>query len=623
MNEQKISELERRIEELQRIIKSVGDDERKYREMVEYANSIIINIDRQGRFTYINDYAERFFGYTKSELLGKKVVGTIFQQREFSEKDMEALVDRISQNPDEFKNYEKENITKDGRKVWISWTYKGIYDAKGRLTGIISIGNDVTPLKNLENILREAKEEWESIFDALSDWICLIDTYRTIIRSNIAGERFLNLPMENILGRTCCMLIHGSDTPIKHCPLETMLKTKKRERMDVRLKDESVWLEITVDPVIGDNGNITGAVHIVRDITPEKNVEKALRESEEKYRTLVDTAEEGVWVIDTKANTTFVNRKMAQMLGYTAEEMMGHSLFEFMDDEMRKLADMYFENRKKGIREQHDFRFTKKDGNNLWAIVNTNPLFDDIGNFIGALAMITDITERKLMEETIEASREKLRALATHLESVREEERTRIAREIHDELGQALTCIKIDLSEVRNDLETDKFDRGAVSEKTRAILSYIDETINTVRKISAELRPSVLDDLGITAAIQWLSQDFHRRTGILCNLRRVENITPKKAVETALFRILQESLTNVVRHSGASLVTIDFFTEGNDIILSVHDNGKGFEEVSFDITNSLGLLGIKERVLPFKGDAGILSQPGKGTLVTVKIPKGE
>ncbi len=623
MNENRIAELEKKIEELQRIIRSVSNDEKKYREMVESANSIIISVDKQERFTFINEYAERFFGYTKEELLGKKIVGTLVPHKESTGKNLEELVQKIIDNPEEFANNENENITKDGRRVWISWTNRGIYDSEGRLAGILGVGNDVTALKDMEKALSEGKAEWESIFDAISDWVSLIDLDRKVLRSNLAGERFLGLPMSEISGQSCCALIHGSQDTINDCPFKKMLKTGKREMIEVALKDESVWLQVIVDPVTDDDGMVTSAVHIVRDITIQKNIEKSLKESEERYRTVVDTAEEGVWVIDKEARTVFANRKMAQMLGYSVDEIKGRSLFEFMDDEMQKIAEINFEKRQKGIVEQHDFRFTRKDGGIFWAIISTNPLYDNDGNFTGALAMVTDITVRKQMADTIEASREKLRALAVHMESVREEERTRIAREIHDELGQALTCIKIDLSEIKNELETEQPDSVAAAGKTRAILNYIDETISTVRKISAELRPGVLDDLGIAAAIQWLSQDFQKRTGISCNLRRIESAEPDKNVATAFFRILQESLTNVARHSGATLVTIDFFPEDGNLVLSVRDNGKGFKEDTLDKSSSLGLLGIKERVLQFGGGADITSRPGKGTRVIVRIPEGK
>ncbi|MFH1174151.1 MAG: PAS domain S-box protein [archaeon] len=174
------------------------------------------------------------------------------------------------------------------------------------------------------------------------------------------------------------------------------------------------------------------------DMTEQKKKEQALIESEKKYRTIVETVAEGVWVIDENANTTFVNTKMAVMLGYTYEEMMGKPLFSFMDDLAKKDAEYYFERRRQGIAEQHDFRFKHKNGKDVWTILNTNPLFDDSGNFLGALGMITNITERKRAEREMQQKNEELtrfNKLIINRELKMIELKDRI-RELERQLGQ-------------------------------------------------------------------------------------------------------------------------------------------------------------------------------------------
>ncbi len=617
---EKIAELEDRVEKLQRVVRSLADDERKYREIVESANSIIISVDRQGRLTYLNEYAERFFGYRKSEVLGKRVVGTIVPEMESSGRNLEELIGRIIEEPEAFRNNENETVTKNGRRLWVSWTNRAMRDDAGRLVGILGVGNDVTPLKEMERVLRDSKAEWETLFDAMSDWVALIDRSRTIVRTNRAGERFLGLPLREIAGKSCCALIHGVDAAVDGCPFLTMLRTGKRESLELMLPDEATWLHVSVDPVTDDDGNVTGAVHIVRDITAEKSVQVALRQSEERYRTLIETAEEGVWVIDRGARTSFANKKMAAMLGYTTEEMTGRSLFEFMDDEAAEEARQKFAMRREGLVEQHDFRFARKDRTAFWAIVSTAPLHDASGNFSGAVAMITDITERRRMEQDIEASRQQLRALSSHLESVREEERTRISREIHDELGQALTCIKIDISEMAADLRDVGPARGRLQEKAQGIMAFVDGTIETVRKISAELRPSILDDLGLSAAIDWLCQDFQRRTGIDCRIERVEVPSLGKGLATAFFRILQEGLTNVARHARATAVTVSFGRTEDHLMLVIEDNGRGLPPGTLDEDNALGLLGMRERAIGFGGEILFEGGPEGGTRITVLVP---
>ncbi|MBA4417311.1 MAG: hypothetical protein C0392_05310 [Syntrophus sp. (in: bacteria)] len=351
-----------------------------------------------------------------------------------------------------------------------------------------------------------------------------------------------------------------------------------------------------------------------------RTLNKALRNSEERYRTLVETAREGVWVVDTHANTVYVNSKMAEMLGYAPHEMNGKPLFDFMDDAGRLVARKKLKQRKKGITEQHDICFLNKDGTPLWTIVNTNALYDGQGNFVAAFAMITDITDRKRMEDELRTSREQLRSLAVHLEQVREEERKSISREIHDELGQALTCMKMDISDLGMEYISGEADKASMSQKTEELLLFIDKTIDSVRRISAELRPSILDDLGLVAAIQWLASDFEERSGICCIVDIIDEPVVPGDIATALFRILQESLTNVVRHSGASHMSIALYLEGDCLILSIHDNGRGMKEGLFHMGTSLGFLGMRERLIPFGGEVTVAGSEGEGTTVIVKVP---
>lgn len=239
----------------------------------------------------------------------------------------------------------------------------------------------------------------------------------------------------------------------------------------------------------------------------------------------------------------------------------------------------------------------------------------------------------------------KLRSLSEHLQSVREEERTKIARDIHDELGQALTCLKIDLSWLSHRLAIDPAGGAQRSprrqdptpptgssapesperllEKTQAMLSLIDTTIRAVRRIATELRPAILDDLGLAATIEWEAQEFQTRTGIPCKVMLPpEEITLDHKRSTAIFRIFQEALTNVARHADATRVSIGVKEKAGTLILEVKDNGKGVTGREVTDVHSLGLLGMRERALVWGGEVDIAGMPEKGTTVTVRIPTG-
>jgi signal transduction histidine kinase len=218
----------------------------------------------------------------------------------------------------------------------------------------------------------------------------------------------------------------------------------------------------------------------------------------------------------------------------------------------------------------------------------------------------------------LNAANKQLRALSARLLSIREDERTRISREIHDELGQALTGLKMDLSWlVRKPPE----DGGSLAKKIKPMTELINNTIRTVRRISTELRPGVLDDLGLAAAIEWLVEDFKNRTKIECtSFADLKNAVIGPDLSTALFRILQEALTNVIRHADATHVTINVTYSAGVVVLEIEDNGKGIAERDIRSTRSLGILGIRERALFFGGQANIAGVPGKGTTLMIKVP---
>lgn len=234
-----------------------------------------------------------------------------------------------------------------------------------------------------------------------------------------------------------------------------------------------------------------------------------------------------------------------------------------------------------------------------------------------------EVAERKRAEGQLERSRQQLRDLTARLQSLREKERGDIAREIHDVLGQGLTSLKIDVSWLRKRLPEvgDEAVRAEMAERLNAAIELLDETIATVKSLSAELRPRVLDTFGLAAAVEWQCFEFERRTGIACECRLPEDELSLSAEHsTALFRIYQEMLTNVARHAQATQVCTDLRVEGGVVVLSVRDNGRGVTEADSSAPNALGLLGMRERAALLGGDVSLHGRPGRGTVVTARIP---
>ena len=253
----------------------------------------------------------------------------------------------------------------------------------------------------------------------------------------------------------------------------------------------------------------------------------------------------------------------------------------------------------------------------MWVEADYICLYAPDGRIMGHFGVQRDVTARRLAEDEIARSREELRALAARLESVREEERTRIAREIHDELGQSLTGLKLDIAWLRQRLreQTDLVDR------VQSVVGRIDGTIDAVRRIATELRPSVLDHLGLVAAVEWQAREFEQLSGLVVALRLPpDNPAIQDVIATTVFRMLQETLTNVARHAEATRVEIGLEVDDAALTLRVEDNGRGITDAEVRDRHSLGLVGLRERAIACGGELTIEGRRGLGTIVTARLP---
>jgi signal transduction histidine kinase len=247
-----------------------------------------------------------------------------------------------------------------------------------------------------------------------------------------------------------------------------------------------------------------------------------------------------------------------------------------------------------------------------------NKLPDKVLNLIESLIpLIGEALYRFSVEEESRVMQDQLRNLTAHLQEVREEERTTIAREIHDELGQILTALKMNLSWISGQYN----DHGVLAEKTKGMISLVDATIQRVKRITTELRPGILDHLGITAAIEWQASEFKKLTGISCDVDIPNEIILPRDQSTQIFRIFEETLTNIIRHAEATQVNVRFTDKGDTVVLAVKDNGKGITEAQLQSPGSFGLIGIRERIHSLGGEIIITGSPGSGTEVSVEVPK--
>ncbi len=306
-----------------------------------------------------------------------------------------------------------------------------------------------------------------------------------------------------------------------------------------------------------------------------------------------------------------------RITGYTAEEVLGRSYLQFFrwDDAIRLGLDNALAMAREGGRFEWETWHRKRDGEPFWANSVITPLERESGELTGYALITRDITERRRAEEQLRASESKLRELSVHLQSVREEERTRIAREIHDELGQSLSFLKMGLAWLKGEVP-----ERAVETVTQ-LNRTLDASVRSIRRIAADLRPSVLDELGLAAAIEWQAEAFTGQTGIHCVLNAERSrLELDKEAETALFRILQESLTNILRHARATRVDVRLASDSETVTLEIHDDGRGISEETLSGSVGLGIVGMRERAIAVGGQLEIGLHPEGGTRVQVSLP---
>jgi signal transduction histidine kinase len=267
-----------------------------------------------------------------------------------------------------------------------------------------------------------------------------------------------------------------------------------------------------------------------------------------------------------------------------------------------------------------EFRIVWPDNSIHYIQAASQTFRDEAGHPVRMVGVNYDITGRRQAEEELRASSERLRALSESLRKAKEEEGMRIARELHDELGSALTSLKWGLLRLDN-VKSNTMTAGKAAEKIAEMVGLVDSTINTVRRISSELRPGVVDDLGLVSAIEWHAQQFQENTGIVCRFEsNTEEVDLSGDQATTVFRIFQEAMTNILRHARATKANILIEQEEGGFVLEIKDNGRGITENEKLGTRSLGLLGMRERAHSVGGKVEISGAAGKGTVLTVRLP---
>ncbi|MFA7291444.1 MAG: PAS domain S-box protein [Rhodocyclaceae bacterium] len=498
-------------------------------------------------------------------------------------------------------------------------------DQRGRLLGAVVVNEDVTAMQRTQEELRIARDFFEQAFDSAPVGMAIADNDGRYTKVNRAMTEFIGYSEAELLTMTYMDITHPDDLALNNRLRRGMLagatETIRMEKRYVRKDGSNVWAIMVASAVLDKNDKLAYSIGQMLDIDRQKRAEQSLRESEARFRAIFDNASIGIAATDAFGRVGYFNEAFRSMLGYESEALVEMNFADFTHPRDLVREQQYLDEIRAGTRDHYRFekRYLQADNNLLWVDISTAALRDENGEITNFVAAIYDISERKEAERALNTSRLKLRALSAHQTLLLEEDRKHIAREIHDELGQLLTALKMDISLLRMGFGDDP----KLHEQFDRMRQLVDKTIDVVRHVASNLRPSALD-LGLVAAIEWLADDFSARweipCSVECNSSDGVEINLDDLLSTAVFRVVQESLTNIARHARASRVSITLHRDHRMLQVFVRDNGCGFDIAAAADKKGFGLFGMRERILTVGGKLVIESSPNKGTTVTISLP---
>ena len=580
--------------------------EQKYRSLVEQASDAIFIAEVNGRFITVNAAAARLTQYTEEELMRKSFF-------DFTEPE------NIMFNPLKFSDL-KEGKTavaermirrKDGSEVEIEISGKLLSD--GRLLAFV---RDISERKKNERLIKDSEARYRAFFENSMDGILLGAPDGSVYAANPAACLIYECTEEEIcaMGRTG--LMDANDSSMKDFLEErNRLGYSKKEVMQKKKNGTLFPAEIS-SSIFNDANGEKRTVIIVRDISERVKANNEIIKEKNLSDSIINSLPGVFYLYSYDWKFLRWNKNFETNTGYTAEEIEKmHPLEFFNPDEHLSVAEKIknvFVTGEENIEVTVNTKFGDK-----YPYFLTGKLIDYEGK-ASLLGIGFDISDRLKAQEEVRQSNEQLRLLTSHLQQVREEERKRIAREIHDELGQQITAIKMDVAWLDKNIPNEQ---GTLKNKIKNIISLLDSSNLSIRHILKELRMGVLDDYGLVDALQWLGRQFTANTAIPVSFNTTEAVLKvDENVSICVFRIYQEALTNITKHAGAKSVSAALTFENRLVYLSIKDDGRGFNTDTLKNNLTFGILGLKERVAALKGTFTLSSAPGSGTTIIVTIP---
>lgn len=591
---------------------SLRESEEGFRQLAENIEDIIWVTDGDfSKVFYVNPGYERIFGRPCEELY--QDMGAFLEAVHPDDREgFRRLLER--QKHGEFSRYEFRLMRPDGTMRWVQRRAFPIRNEAGEICRIAGIGEDITDRKQAQEALRISEQKYKNIFYFAPIGICQTQLDGAILTANQTLADMLGYQSTEELLRLNMFTDVYFDPADRRRLIEEFEHGDVAGDLEIRWKRKDgalIWVHLIVH-TFKVNGVTQHFEGFVRDITEQKAASEALAESEERYRELFENSRDAIYVHDLNGRYTSVNRAAEELSGFSRDEIIGKHYSNFIaPNYLREARESFCRKLDVPVETTYEAQVICKDGCRKSVEVNSRMMYRN-GEPIGIQGTVRDITERKRAQRT-------LQTYSQRLIQAQEAERESMSRELHDEIGQALTAISMNLEWIRRSDTASP----AVSARVHESIEVIDDTLQRVRELSLELRPSLLDDLGLAAALSWYAERFSTRAGIETEV--LGELPPEgvpRAVQTALFRITQEALTNIARHARATKARVDLAECDHNLRLTISDDGVGFDAPSFLNGSSgmaLGLRGMQERAHAANGSVFINSRPGS-TEVVVEVP---
>ncbi len=601
-------------------------EERHERDALLLANvrECIIVTDPAGIVTYWNDAATATYGWTAAEMVGRPLADRFPEEARPLIAEMMGSIAAGHDWHGEFEDYHR-----NGSRIWINARVSRISNASGELIGIIGTSHDITARKRAEEERDRVATRLRLQVDRMPLAYVLFDRDLRIIDWNAAAEQMFGYTRNEALNMMSPVdtLLPPSERP---AATEVLRRLRAGDMAAHAINDNAtrdgrrITCEWWNTPLLDSQGAFAGLISLAQDITERRRADEALRASEERFRQIADSISEVFWLTTPDMQSVDYVSPGYDAIWGRAREALYASPQSWMDaihvdDRPRVARVVATSHLTKGYDEE--YRIVRPDGTERWIRDRAFPVLDGSGTVIRVAGVAEDITAKKQSEEQLRATTEQLRARSVSLAEAREEEGRRIARELHDELGGSLSAIKWDLERLAAGLDqTSVPDPSGLRQRLDLLAGTVREAGETVRRIASELRPPMLDDLGLVDAIEWQATEFERRTGIRCQIARSGAAAPlPPSITIAIFRIFQEALTNILRHARASLVEIGVMADTSTFALTVRDDGIGLPPRD-DARRGLGIVGMYERAALIGADLDVTSHPDRGTVIRLQAP---